>query len=99
MSFEDDLKNTIKKMANSFDEETVQKSQEELEDYWFFEWKDSRTPESNFYEFHKALNLYQNRCRKWEETHNGICCVVERVRDTYLLPKIREFNKLLKEKL
>jgi hypothetical protein len=42
------------------------------------------------------LNLYQNKCRRWEEMHNGSSCVVERVRDTYVMPKIREWLAVIK---
>jgi len=63
----------------------------DLEKSYFFRWDESATTEWNAYQFHVLLKLYGSRCRKWEELHNGYCCVVERVRDKYLLPKIREF--------
>ena len=66
-------------------------TKEDLESRWFFRWDDAVAPEWNLYQFHKMLDLYGGFCRRWEEMHNGSCCVVERVRDTYLMPKIREF--------
>lgn len=57
--------------------------------YWHFQWDDTASAEWNIYRFHDALRLYGSFCRRWEEHHNGSGCVVERVRDTYLLPKIR----------
>ena len=66
--------------------------QEDLEGRWFFRWNDAASLERNLYEFHDMLKLYGSFCRRWEEMHNGSCCVVERVRDTYLMPKIREFT-------
>lgn len=65
--------------------------QADLESRWFFRWDDAASLEWNIYQFHKMLDLYGSFCRRWEEMHNGNCCVVERVRDTYLMPKIREF--------
>ena len=75
----------------SADAELQQMSQADLEGHWHFRWDDSASLERNLYEFHDMLELYGGFCRRWEEKHNGTCCVVERVRDTYLMPKIREF--------
>ena len=63
----------------------------ELERYWYFRYDEALSPAANLYEFNQLLELYRKRCRRWEEMHNGHCCVVERVRDRYLMPKIREF--------
>jgi len=57
-----------------------------------FTWNESASLEWNLYQFHDKLRLYGSFCRRWEGIHNGSCCVVERVRDTYLMPKIREFT-------
>lgn len=67
------------------------KSQEELEEYWFFQFDPKVAPEENLYEFTDLLDLYSRHVRRWEEHHHGSCCVVERVRDKYLMPKIRQF--------
>jgi hypothetical protein len=48
--------------------------------------------------FYDMLRLYAGQCRRWEEHHNGSCCVVERVRDTYIMPKVREFADRLQVK-
>lgn len=93
----EDLGNVIKSFVKTFDEETVNRSQEELESYWFFKWNETKTVEQNIYEFYKMLGLYESQCRKWEEHHNGSCCVVERVRDRYLMPKIKEFHNDLEQ--
>lgn len=69
--------------------------QEELEQFWFFKYDTAQTPAQNLYEFNKMLDLYKRKCRQWEEMHNGYQCVVERVRDTYLMPKIKEFIKTM----
>lgn len=70
--------------------------QPDLEKYWHFRWDDTASLEWNIYKFHTMLGLYGRFCRRWEEKHNGTCCVVERVRDTYLMPKIREFANRLR---
>lgn len=88
---EDALTETMTAIAKHFDDELFLKKQEELECYWQFKWDNAMTIEQNTYQFFKSLMLYSNFCRRWEEHHNGSCCVVERVRDTYLMPKIWEF--------
>lgn len=93
----EDIGKVITSLADSFTNELYGKKKEELEEYYFFKWDPKRSVESNTWEFFDLLKLYGSQCRRWEEHHNGSCCVVERVRDTYTLPKIREFLKQLKE--
>ena len=64
---------------------------EELDRYWHFKWDDTFSVAWNTYRFHSMLRLYQRQCRRWEEHHGGSCCLVERVRDKYVMPKVREF--------
>ncbi len=64
----------------------------DLERHWHFVWNASASLEWNLYQFHDRLRLYGSFCRRWEEMHHGSRCVVERVRDVYLMPKIREFT-------
>ena len=78
-------------LAKSFDDETRKLDRDGLEEYWFFQWDETIDAARNTYKFHNFLKLYGSKCRRWEEMHNGSCCVVERVRDQYLMPKIREF--------
>lgn len=94
---EDDIGNLLTGMAKAFDDEYRAMSQDELEQRWFFEYDPAFSVSWNIYKFHDCLGLYSRSCRKWEEIHNGHSCVVERVRDTYLLPKIREFEATLRE--
>lgn len=42
--------------------------------------------------------MYARSCQRWEEIHNGYVCVVERVRDKYIIPKIKEFEQIVYEK-
>ena len=92
---EKDLGDLITTMSKSFDDELYGKEAAELEEYWHFRWNEKSSLEVNTYRFHDALKLYGNFCRRWEEKHNGSLCVVERVRDKYLMPKIREFVRQL----
>jgi len=74
-------------------------SKDNLEKYWFFSWNDDESISYNIYKFNYFLEIYSGRCREWEETHNGYECVVERVRDEYILPKCRDFEILLRDKM
>ena len=78
-------------LTNARDELQAIVDPTELERFWFFRHDPARSAAANLYEFHGMLSLYQRKCRQWEEIHNGSSCVVERVRDQYLMPKIREF--------
>lgn len=99
IDFGDQIKETIIALARAADEELYAKGQDELEDYWYFQWDDNMSVDWNTYQFFKNLEPYSNIARRWETHHNGSCCVVERVMDTYTMPKIREFTKLLGEKI
>jgi hypothetical protein len=95
MVTDEELANVITGMAQCFNDELYSKTESELEENWFFEWDNSASLEENTYNFYDMLKLYGNFCRRWEEKHNGSICVVERVRDKYLMPKIREFVRHL----
>jgi hypothetical protein len=88
---EKDIGDVLTSMATRFDDELFQKTEAEREENWFFKWDDSASLEWNTYQFHDMLTLYGSFCSRWEERHNGTCCVVERVRDKYLMPKIKQF--------
>ncbi len=91
----EDIKDTINALAQSFDDELANQSQEDLEKYWHFKWDADASDETNLYNFHDMLDLYSKHCRRWAVRQRGSCCVVEWVRDTYLMPKIQEFLELL----
>lgn len=88
---EEDIGSLLTGMAQAFDAEYDTMTQEDLEAKWFFKYDPQKTLAWNMYQFTDLLDLYKRSCRKWEEKHNGSSCVVERVRDTYLMPKIKEF--------
>lgn len=63
----------------------------ELAAQWYWRWDEDKSVEWNTYKFSDVLEMHKRRCRQWEEHHNGSCCVVERVRDKYVMPRVREF--------
>ena len=87
----ENIENVLDSILSSAKYELVNKTQAQLEDYWYFVYEPTKSKEWNLYKFTKALELYKSQCRKWEEHHNGNACVVERVRDKYLMPKIKSF--------
>lgn len=91
-----DIGQVLTSMVRSFDAELLAMTESELDSRWYFRWKESANIEWNLYKFSDALEMFKRSCRKWEEHHNGSCCVVERVRDKYLMPKIRAFAAELK---
>ena len=91
----DDLGKVITGIADSFDRELYEKTQAELEELWHFKWDENRSIESNIYEWHNCLADYGRFCRRWEHHHNGYICIVERVRDKYLMPKIKAFADII----
>ena len=93
------LKSVIGSIDRTFTEELLSKTEAELEDYWFFKYDKKASLSRNIYEFHDLLRLYQGFCRRWETAKNGTCCVVERVRDKYLMPKINELAQQIIEQL
>ena len=62
----------------------------EIAAQWFWRWEDDKSAEWNIYTFSNELERYKRRCRRWEDRKNGSCCVVERVRDKYVMPRVRE---------
>ena len=90
-----DIENVLSGFLKRADDELFALSEEQIKDaHWYFSWDESKSMEWNIYQFNKALDMYKHQVRRWEEFHNGSCCVVERVRDKYLMPKIREFKNL-----
>lgn len=86
-----DIGHVLTNLAKTFDDELIALPESELEQRWYFRWDDKASVEWNTYKFSDMLEAYKRSCRRWEENHNGSCCVVERVRDKYIMPKVREF--------
>ena len=95
----DAIRETITTLANSLEHELYALSEEELYAQWYFKWDDNASLTWNIYQFNDILGLHKSRCRRWEEHHNGSCCVVERVRDKYLMPRIRDFERELAQRI
>lgn len=85
----------IAAMAESADSELLAMTEADVAGQWYWRWEGDRSAEWNTYRFSDALELYKRRCRRWEEHHNGHVCVVERVRDKYVMPRVREFLAVL----
>lgn len=80
-------------VVDAFDRELYACTEDKLiTKYWHFEWNSGRTIPQNMYTFFDMLELFNGFCRRWETHHNGTYCVVERVRDKYLMPKILAFT-------
>ena len=90
-NFEKEVGSVLAGLAKAFDDELENETEEDLEKNWFFRYDETAEPHINLYNFHDMLKLYGSHCRRWEEKHHGSVCVVERVRDKYLMPKIKEF--------
>lgn len=90
---EESLKTVINGLLNAGERELREATEADLEGWWFFKWDKSQSLEWNIYQFNDLLDLYKSQCRQWEEMHHGHVCVVERVRDKYLMPKIKNFIK------
>lgn len=87
----DALPTVLTTMVNRFDEELYAKTEEEIRNTWYFTYDHSKSDAQNLYEFFDMLRLHQSQARRWEEKHYGSACVVERVRDKYLWPRILDF--------
>jgi hypothetical protein len=93
----DNIEGVFDSILNNINAQIETMSVNDLEKYWAFKWDDSHSVEWNTYEFNESLYLYGKKCKQWELYHNGGGLLVERVRDKYLMPKIKEFLKKIKE--
>lgn len=96
---EENIGDQIKSIAAQFDAELIALKELELAERWYWRWEEGASIEWNTYKFSDSLERYKRQCRRWEEEHNGGCCVVERVRDKYLMSRVREFLNQLNEKV
>lgn len=82
-------------IAATADADLMALEEAELAAQWYWRWEEDRSVEWNTYKFSDILEMHKRQCRLWEERHNGSCCVVERVRDKYVMPRVREFLSAL----
>lgn len=87
----DQIGEVITSLAAALNNNLLALSADEIEDEWCWRWEEGRSDEWNAYMFMDALALHRRRWRRWEEHHHGSCCVVEHVRDKYVMPRIRAF--------
>jgi hypothetical protein len=85
------IETVLTSIVSRFDQEIIALTEEELRARWYFTYDPSSSKEWNAYQFFQMLEMYRKTCRQWEDHHHGYMCIVERVRDKYLMPKIREF--------
>lgn len=86
----DAIGNTLSRIVQREQARVRAMTQCEVAATFHFEWRPEASLERNLYFLFDALERYRRQCRAWEEAHHGTQCVVERVRDTYLLPRLRE---------
>ena len=77
--------------AETVDSELLALDESAVFAQWCWRGDDGQGIEWNTYKFSDMLEIHKRRWRRWEEHHNGRCCVVERVRDKYVMPRVREF--------
>lgn len=90
------LNEVFSSILSNAQDELQSMRQQDLERLWFFKHEPERGVAWNLYQFNSMLDLYRRKCRQWEEMHHGCTSVVERVRDRYLMPKIREFAETIR---
>lgn len=88
---QDEIGQVITELTTRFDAELIAKSAEEIAAEWYFSWEENSGVVWNTYKFSDILESHKRRWRRWEEHHNGSCCIVERVRDKYVMARVREF--------
>jgi hypothetical protein len=92
----EDIESVLASIVSRSQAEILVLSESGLKARWWFKWNPEFSDARNLYMFSDALESYRRDCRIWEEHHNGSCCVVGRVRDKYLMPRVREFLRHLK---
>lgn len=93
MNIEEDIKEVLTNLSRSWKDDIINTKKEDLDRFWYYRYDDTLSKEWNLYQFSSSLESFKRTCRTWEEHHNGHMCVVERVRDQYLMPKIKQFMK------
>jgi hypothetical protein len=86
-----EIEKAMKGFVEKSEADLLAMSADEIANEWWWTWLEWRTIEWNTYSFSSTLESHKRRWRKWEEHHHGSCCVVKRVRNKYVMPRIREF--------
>ena len=86
------IRNVCDALVERTNAELYAMREDQLEkEYWHYKYDANASLECNMYVFFDRLQLYAWFCERWWEHHNGGVCVVEHVRDKFLMPKIRLF--------
>lgn len=88
---QEQIGDVITAMLKGADNELLALTEADITSQWYCRWEEGQSAEWNTYKFSDLLELHKRQCRRWEEHHNGHGCVVERVRDKYVMPRVREF--------
>lgn len=97
IDFKDILSQVTSKIDQDYREEIQVSSEDQIRNKWFFRYEPDLSREQNLYHFFQMMELYNKMVRDWEKMHNGYQLVTERVRDKYLMPRIRDFIKDLEK--
>lgn len=85
-----DLGTAIADIAKALQSQLFAQSENDIRDAWHWSWDGKLSAEQNLYDFFRMLDVHASRARQWEEYHNGFLCVVERVREKYIMPRIQQ---------
>lgn len=88
---ENQIGEVITGISKRLDNDLLSTSADLIAAEWYWHWDKGQSVEWNTYKFSDILEMHKRRWRRWEEHHNGSFCVVERVRDKYVMPRVREF--------
>lgn len=92
------LAKTLNAIQSRITDELLATPQSELNNRWHFRWDNQASIDWNVYLFSQSLEAFGRDCRRWETHHHGHYCVVERVREKYLMPKIQAFRTELSDR-
>jgi len=91
------IKEVLSSLVSNTEKALLEKQESDLGSLWYWKWDENQSIEWNTYKFSDYLESFKWNCRRWEEHHNGSCCVVERVRDKYIMPRVKEFLSEIKK--
>ena len=89
------LDEIVPRLADAIDELLLAMTPEEIQAHWVWSWQEEASLWWNIYHFADTLELYKRHWEKWEEHHNGYICVVERVAEKYVKPRIDDFMRAM----
>ena len=85
----------LPRLIDAMDAQLLTMTPEEIQAHWVWSWQEEASLWWNIYHFADTLELYKEQWRKWEEHHNGYICVVERVAEKYVKPRVDDFVMMM----